>query len=76
MDVIKPLDLTPLFDRTPHGPPIKLAIQRHYTVTIPPISLNGRLSTPIDPLTLFAVILLRYVQCTVFFVQCWYLVKS
>ena len=27
----KPLDLTPLFDRTPHGPPIKLAIQRHYS---------------------------------------------
>ena len=31
MDVIKPLDLTPLFDRTPHGPQIKHAIQRHYS---------------------------------------------
>ena len=55
MDVIKPLDLTPLFERAPHGPPVKLAIQRHCSTT-PPISLNGRLSTPIDPLTLLAVI--------------------
>ena len=29
MEVIKPLHLTPLFDRAPDGPPVKLAIQRH-----------------------------------------------
>ena len=34
MEVIKHLNLTPLFDRTPHCPPVKLAIQRHYSYNL------------------------------------------
>ena len=75
MDVIKPLDLTPLFDRTPHGPPIKLAIQRHCSYNLANFTHRSTFNPdrpPVPP----GRYLLRYVQCTVFFVQCWYLVKS